>query len=266
MKKTPTNLSTNSRQAEQQHNVAHDGATSKPATDHSISAKTHDAPIDHLTSPSLKPLVEKPSLASQAFDHIKAAIIAGDVQPGILYSVNQFASLLGVSRTPVREALLTLSQQGFLRMDRNRGFQLTEITEKDINDVIEIRLMLEVPAMSRVAQLSSHIGTHLDEARSIYSELDAAAKSADVLRFLTVDRKFHLTLIDALDNHRLTKIVGDLRDHMQLRGLRRMASSGQLEDAHKDHYQLLLAVESGDSQLATNVMRMHLERTRNEWS
>lgn len=226
-----------------------------------VNAATNRSPI----RPLLRPLTKEMSLADKAYEHIKAAIIAGDIEQGRLYSVNQFASLLGVSRTPVREALLTLSQQGFLKMDRNRGFQLVEITEKDLEEVIDLRLLLEVPAMTQLASLSPRPVALFESVRAIYPELQMAAKSADLLEFLTLDRKFHLMLIGSLGNNRLTTLIGELRDSMHLPGLRKLTSIGQLEEANDDHEQLLLALESGDSRRASNVMRNHLQRTQREW-
>lgn len=213
----------------------------------------------------IAPISPAQSLATQAYEHIKAAIIAGEIRPDHLYSVQQFAQQLGVSRTPVREALLALARDGLLYMDRNRGFHLVTITQRDLDEVIDLRLLLEVPAMRQVAARDPLPTDVLKRARDIYPKLDAAAHSSDLLEFLSLDRSFHLTLLEGAGNRRLVSLVGDLRDHMHLPGLREMAAHGQLYRAHQDHLALLEALESGDADAAARIMTAHLERTRKEW-
>ena len=215
--------------------------------------------------PVIAPIGAKQSLADLAYEHIKAAIVAGEVQPDHLYSVNQFALLLGVSRTPVREALLTLARQGLLQMDRNRGFRVMTVTQRDLDEVIDLRLMVEIPAVERIARMRKDSQETIDAAYAIYPRLQEAADSSDLLEFLSLDRLFHLTLVGGLKNNRLVSLVGELRDLMHLPGLRTMAANGQLYEAHRDHLDLLKAIDAGDDVLAGQIMVAHLERTRKEW-
>jgi DNA-binding GntR family transcriptional regulator len=212
------------------------------------------------------PLVRPESLHVQAYEHIKAAIIAGEVEPDRLYSVNQFAAILGVSRTPVREALLLLEQQGILSMDRNRGFRVLPMTSADLAEIIDLRRLLEIPAMERLAALRPAPTETFLEARRIYADLQRAADEGQLLDFLALDRRFHLTLIGALGNARLTRLVGELRDHMHLPGLRRITESRQLHGAGLEHVALLGAIESGDASKAGAVMKAHLEHTQDDWA
>lgn len=211
-------------------------------------------------------LVRPESLHVQAYEHIKAAIIAGEIESDHLYSVNQFAALLGVSRTPVREALLLLEQQGLLIMDRNRGFRVRPLTDSDIREIIKLRHMLEIPAMQELAELQPRPTAAFAEARSIYADLQRAADEDRLLDFLAVDRRFHLTLIAALGNSRLTRFVGDLRDHMHLPGLRRISQMRQLRDQGPEHLVLLEAIEAGEAERAGVLMRIHLEHIEAEWA
>jgi len=217
-------------------------------------------------SAPIVPLIQqKDSLADQALEHLKAAIIAGDLEPDTLYTVNQFATLLGVSRTPVREALLRLVQQRLLIVDRNRGFRVPMITRADLDEIVDLRLMLETPAMGKVAAMRPQPTAALAAARAIFPALEESAEESSLLEFLSQDRAFHLTLIDALGNRRLTTMIGQLRDQMHLPGLRRMANSGTLKAAHVEHLALLEAIERGDSREAERINATHLERIRREW-
>jgi DNA-binding GntR family transcriptional regulator len=211
-------------------------------------------------------LVRPESLHAQAYEHIKAAIIAGEIESNHLYSVNQFAALLGVSRTPVREALLLLEQQGLLIMDRNRGFRVRPMTDSDIIEIIKLRHMLEIPAMKELAALQPAPTAVFADARAIYHDLQRAADGDNLLDFLAFDRHFHLTLIAALGNSRLTRLVGDLRDHMHLPGLRRITEMRQLRDQGPEHLVLLEAIEAGEVERAGVLMRIHLEHIQADWA
>lgn len=213
----------------------------------------------------LNPITHESSFATKAYEHIKAAIIVGDIVPGKLYSVNQFATALGVSRTPVREALLMLAQEGMLVMERNRGFRMGTITVEELNEIVQLREFLEVPAMELLAALKPAPLQAFTEARTIYTDLQAAADKPDLLEFLRLDRLFHLTLLSALGNNRLTTLVGDLRDRMYLPGLRALANGGQLHQSGQEHMALLIALENGDVEESGNIMLRHLKRTQSEW-
>jgi DNA-binding GntR family transcriptional regulator len=206
------------------------------------------------------------TLHAQAYEHIRAAIIAGEIEPGQLYSVNQFAAIFGVSRTPVREALLVLERQGILRMDRNRGFRVLTVSRSDLAEIIDLRRLLEIPAMEQLAAMDPAPSEALLEARRIYADLQQAADSDDLLEFLALDRRFHLALTGALGNGRLTRLVDELRDHMQLPGLRRITELRQLHGIGLEHLTLLAAIESGDATQAGAVMRAHLDHTQADWA
>lgn len=219
----------------------------------------------HDTQLILNPIAQESSFARQAYEHIKAAIIVGDIVPGKLYSVNQFATALGVSRTPVREALLMLAQEGMLVMERNRGFRMGTITVEELNEIVQLRKFLEVPAMELLAALQPAPIQAFTTASTIYADLQAAADEPDLLEFLRLDRLFHLTLLSALGNSRLTALVGDLRDRMYLPGLRALANGGQLHQSGKEHMALLKALENGEVEESGRIMLRHLERTQSEW-
>ncbi len=225
-----------------------------------------DPTRSHNDVPSMSPIPKRATLAEQAYDHIKAAIIAGEVEPGHLYSVSQFSTLLEVSRTPVREALLTLAADGLLTVHRNRGFQVVPVTTDDIHEIVDVRRLLEVPAVERLAKMDPQPTEMLAKAEELYPDLQKAADSGRVRDFLALDRRFHLTLIDAAGNRRMTSIIADLRDRMHLPGLRKLAESGSLHESGLDHLHLLEAIKARNPDEAARIMHLHLDRTVAEWS
>jgi DNA-binding GntR family transcriptional regulator len=219
-------------------------------------------------SPSQKminPITQGASLSSQAYEHIRAAIIAGEVEPGRLYSVSQFADMLGVSRTPAREALLALVADGLLMVHRNRGYEVAPVTNSLMEEIVEVRRMLEIPAMRRIASMDPRPDDALTTAWTAYKAMTSAADDADLMSFMASDRTFHLALVEATGNSKLTAIVADLRDHMHLPGLRGLAEAGKLHSTVKDHIELLEAIEARDPDVAGRVMERHLNRALAEW-
>jgi DNA-binding GntR family transcriptional regulator len=211
-------------------------------------------------------LIRQENLHIQAYEYIKSAVIAGEIEPDTLYAVHQFATILGVSRTPVREALLLLVQEGLLTMDRNRGFRIRQLTGSDLSEIISLRRMLEIPAVETLASMTPAPVTAFAEARMLYDKLQEAADKGDFLQFLSLDRRFHLTLVGALGNSRLTRLVGELRDQMQLPGIRRLSISGELHTQGPEHLALLTAIQDANPGRAAAIMKSHLDRTQADWA
>ena len=97
--------------------------------------------------------VRSGSLREQVTRALEAAVIAGELQPGVIYSAPTLAERFGVSATPVREAMLDLVSEGMMEPVRNRGFRVLEVSESDLDQISQIRLLIEVPIMGQVAKL-----------------------------------------------------------------------------------------------------------------
>ena len=97
--------------------------------------------------------VRSDSLREQVTRALEAAVVAGELQPGIIYSAPALAERFGVSATPVREAMLDLVGEGMVEPVRNRGFRVVEVSEADLDQISQIRLLIEVPIMGQVAKL-----------------------------------------------------------------------------------------------------------------
>jgi DNA-binding GntR family transcriptional regulator len=208
--------------------------------------------------------LERPSLRDQVRCTLRTSIITGEIEAGRLYTVGAFASRLGVSATPVREALSDLANSGLVEIKRNRGFVVPPVTDHDLDEIFELRLMLEVPAVERISgQLARG---ERDACRRYVQEGKAGAAKGDLIGFLEADRMFHLTLLSALGNERLVLIIDRLRDQARLYGLPQLATGGRLVASAEEHESLLDAAEAGDSERAREEMRRHLLHTRGTWA
>jgi DNA-binding GntR family transcriptional regulator len=214
--------------------------------------------------PSLLRL-EASSLRERAAEAIRNGITTGEIRAGELYSVPTLAARLGVSATPVREAMLDLANEGLVEAVRNRGFRVVELTEEDLDEILGLRVLLEVPSVGRVAGTLDPPQTERLEA--LVAETESKAASFDVPGFLTADRAFHLALLEPLGSRRLVDLVAMLRDQTRLYGLPALISSGILKTAAADHRAILDAVVAADRKGAEATMRRHLEgTTRGVWT
>jgi DNA-binding GntR family transcriptional regulator len=208
--------------------------------------------------------LEHPSLREKAARRLKAGIVTGEIETGRLYTVGEFAERFGVSATPVREALGDLVGAGLVEVIRNRGFMVPKLTEHDLHEIFDLRLMLEVPAVAQVAGRLSEADRA--KARELVDQGKEHARNGDLAAFFETNSAFHLTLLEALGNKRLLDIVGKLRDQARLTGLDSLHAADQMLTSAKEHEELLLAIERGDSEAARTLMSQHLEHMRGVWT
>jgi len=204
------------------------------------------------------------SLREKVIRALEAAIVAGELQPGVIYSAPALAERFGVSATPVREAMLDLVSEGFVEPLRNRGFRVIELSDEDLDNIAQIRMLIEVPIMSQIAP---RLTAAAFEKLTVAAEaIERAAADGDVLEYLDADRRFHVALISAIGNPRLTDLVDRLRRQARLFGLMDLAKSGRLMASARDHRKLLDMIRAGDTQAAENLMRAHISHTRGLWA
>lgn len=199
------------------------------------------------------------STTDDVFARLREQILTGSLAPGEQHSIYRLSDALGVSRTPVREAVLRLADLGLVTIERNRGVTVRGVQEEDVRDVFELRLLLEVPAAAGAA-------THGDDdlRARLSSSLDAmreAARRGDEVAFTGHDRELHAALGEALGNRRLSQEVDRLRDSIQVRGVSTIDRTRTMADIAEEHAPIVEAVVAGDAPAAAAAMRSHLEHT-----
>jgi DNA-binding GntR family transcriptional regulator len=216
-----------------------------------------------MNSPSA-PQLRQVSLRDQALAVIRQGLIMGEIVPGEIYSAASLAGKLGVSNSPVREAMLTLVNQGVMETVRNRGFRVVPLSPQDVQNVYDLRLLLEVPSMGRLARSGLAVGSE-DQFAELASQIVTSSKQQDMVGYLEYDRQFHLGLLDLLDNPRLTAIVENLRDQTRLLGLKELSERGLLTASAEEHMPILEAILAADPELAERLTTAHLEHIRGDW-
>lgn len=195
---------------------------------------------------------------------IRASILAGEMEAGEIYSATVLAQRLGVSPTPVREAMLDLAAGGLVEPVRNRGFRVLTPDERDLDEISELRLLLEPAAMRQVVERATD--EQLADMEAVVATIEERAEAADVAGFLVADRAFHLGLLELLGNRRLVRLVAQLRDQTRLVGIAELAREGNLMASAREHRDILAALRTREADAAEQLMRRHLVHTRGIWA
>lgn len=204
------------------------------------------------------------SYREQARRIIRAQIVSGRLEPESMYSIGEIAEKLNVSITPVREALHDLAREGLIEMKRNRGFRVRTPSSKELDDIVQIRTMLEVSAVREITERG--LIDDFGDLRRLSRKTEIFAEAGEWVGFLDTDREFHLSVLAALDNPKLSEIVGSLRDQSRLFGLEKMAGSPHFVQSTKEHELLLDAMEAQDPERAASIMATHLRHVRGLWA
>ncbi len=204
---------------------------------------------------SYKPLREL------VLEAIRAAIINGTLQPRERLMEIQMAEELGVSRTPIREALRKLELEGFIVMVPRKGAYVADLSFKDIADVFEIRIALEGLAAGLAAERITD--DELEEMERLIVGKQEAITSGDIDKLVEVDTKFHEMLYKTSRNERLAAIISNLREQIQRFRLTSLSFPGRNKESLQEHKQLIEAIQARDNQLARQLAQEHIENAEN---
>jgi len=212
----------------------------------------------------LPSLADRASLREQVRTALRAAIVSGRLAPGEVHSAPALAATFGVSATPVREAMLDLVREGLVEPLRNKGFRITEVSDRDLDDITEVRLLLEPPAVGEAARRAT--AEDLAALQPLAEGVVQAARAGDLAGYLEADRAFHVALLALAGNRLLVDLVADLRGRTRLHGLATLASAGGLEVSAREHLALLDLLRAGDADGAVAFTRRHLRHIRSRWA
>lgn len=202
----------------------------------------------------------RPSLRDQTLRVLRQRLVTGALAPGRIYSVTALAAELGVSNSPVREAMLELQNQGLVEAVRNRGFCVVQLSRREREDILQVRMMLEVPAMAQLAGRQEYWRADAEFTR-ISQEIIEAAEANDLLAFLDADRRFHLGLLRLLGNEALVDVVALMRDRTRL-----FADHATILRSAEEHPGILEALRRADPVAASQRMTEHLHHVLDDWS
>ena len=193
------------------------------------------------------------ALYEEVAELLRQRIFARELEPGSWIDELRIAEALGISRTPLREALKVLAAEGLVTMKVRRGAYVTEINAKDQRDVYHLLSLLESDAASVVAASAS--AEQLQDLQSLHQALVAAV--ADTDQFFAVNERFHMRLLEIADNRWRDQLVADLRKVMKLNRHHSLLKSGRVAESLSEHQALMNALLERDPALSAQRMREH---------
>jgi DNA-binding GntR family transcriptional regulator len=204
------------------------------------------------------------NLREQVTQALRAALVAGEMRPGVVYSAPTLAAQFGVSPTPVREAMLDLAKEGLVEAVRNKGFRVVALSERDLDEINRVRELIEVPT---IAGLAGNVSAEAAERlRGVAREIVEAAERGETLAYIDADRRFHLGLLGLADNAHLVEVVRELRDRARIYAVPELAGKRRLGPSAREHVELLDHIVAGRAAEAEELMRRHLKHVRDDWA
>ncbi len=204
-------------------------------------------------------------LKTVAYDSIKELIILNEFKQGKQLKIEELENILRISRTPIREALLKLANESFVRIKPRVGFFVRGITKKEFDELFEIRELVEVFAVKKTVKLITLEGINvlknLDiKARELIKQIENNGLTKDdISKFLGMEKEFHSYIINNAHNNNLTIFMEKLDDLIaRQRMLAIQASFKNVYDSIDEHHNIIEAIKYRDIMLAANLMRSHL--------
>lgn len=195
-------------------------------------------------------------LRDVVFNTLRQAILRGELKPGERLMEIQLANKLGVSRTPIREAIRKLELEGLVLMIPRRGAEVAEITEKNLRDVLEVRCALEELAVQLACDRIDEDGIqNLREAAERFREV---LDSDDITKIAEADVEFHDVIFAATDNRRLIQLLNNLREQMYRYRIEYLKKKEYYPQLLAEHEAIIAAIEGHDKEKATEITGQHI--------
>ena len=205
------------------------------------------------------PISRAKSLKEQAYDKLKELIITGALEPGKLQNEKRLAEALGVSRTPVREALLELSREGMVVFVQGKGVEIFKFTTQQVREVFEIRRIIEGYIIKKIATRLT--GADIKEIDRNISNQEKMFRKTERVAFIEYDKQFHLYMASKIGNQQIESILDNLRDQMHLMGIRAVEDDSRMKQVIEEHRAIFYGLKERNPQKAFNALINHLENT-----
>ena len=195
-------------------------------------------------------------LRDVVFQTLREAILRGDLQPGERLMEIQLANKLGVSRTPIREAIHMLEQEGLVVTIPRKGAEVAKMTLKDMEDVLEIREALDVLAAQLACGRISEEG--LAELKDKKKDFELSLKSADVKQIAEADVRFHDVIYEATGNPKLVNLLNNLREQIYRYRVEYLKNDQNYPSLLEEHEAIYHALVERDESLITQAVQVHV--------
>jgi DNA-binding GntR family transcriptional regulator len=201
------------------------------------------------------------SQTDQALTRLRAMVFTGELAPGSNHYEADLADQLGMSRTPVREAALTMQAQGLVEVQPRRGVRICPISAEDMAEIYDVLCELESLAAARAAD-QGYSKEDLRTAQACIDDMDAALSRQDRDAWASADDRFHTELVHLGGNARVAEVVARYTDQVRRARMITLPLRSLPVQSNEDHRAVLHAIESGDAERARSLHRTHRQAAR----
>ena len=200
-------------------------------------------------------------LRDVVFNTLRQAILRGDLRPGERLREIEMAKKLGVSRTPLREALRKLELEGLVVTIPRKGAEVADITEKNMQDVLEVRKSLEELATGLACERMTE--SDIEELRTKNLAFEESLKAKDVTKIAEADVQFHDVIFAATNNQRLIQLLNNLREQMYRFRVEYLKNAEYYPQLLKEHKEIIVRLEKRQKVEATKIICEHIDNQVN---
>jgi DNA-binding GntR family transcriptional regulator len=203
-------------------------------------------------------------LSDQAYEVLRDSILRRELPPGYRLDLDDLQSQLGVSRTPLKEAIGRLATEGLITVVPRRGSYVTELTAHDVAERFDVRQILELGAVEEI--IDRLTDEHLDRLREVYADLRALTTpegiTSDYFGYLDKDREFHHTILSIAGNKLLLELYEGLNLHLQVAKVFYLAQDKRTGLVGYEHQEILRALEARDAEALRATLREHIQSAK----
>ena len=179
-----------------------------------------------------------------AYEEIKSRILGGQLAAGTITSISELITLIGMGRSPVRDAILRLDDEGLLQVVPRKGILVSSVNSKHIKEMFQLRLAIEFFALENVIHKATE--EDLSAIKEIIDRQEEAARNGTEDVFPALDEDFHFYIINRLNNSRITGILEESRRQMALYGYKGITAHGDAMESVEEHRNIYEAIKSRD--------------------
>jgi DNA-binding GntR family transcriptional regulator len=209
---------------------------------------------------NLERLIPAPSLTEMALSTIKEAILSKKLEPERMYTEAILTNELGISRTPVREALIQLASQGLIIYFPRKGFQVKLLTEKDVENLFALRLALELAVIEHITPRLTD--SSLMQLEKIWDRYSQVVQQGDPVKSIRANKDFHGGLANLTDNFYLIKALDQIGDLTDLASIRSLEVNSRSLEAVSEHQNILRSLKEKSVDEALRQMEAHIRTTK----
>lgn len=195
--------------------------------------------------------------SAQVASIIKQAVISGELRPGIRLREAELSESLGVSRSPIREAFRILESEGLVQISPNKGVSVTQLTEKDLREIYELRILLEVHGLRQACKNMAE--EHFKGLEILIGEMEKRIKSKDYIGYFKTSHEFHEFYMKQCENERLFNLFTILKNTILAVQIFAYSYPKHSTDSMKEHRKVFSALLKRDPDSAEAYLREHLE-------